>query len=166
MVALRNDHILVFCVVQNWAHILKLFQHSTYALPSFSYFLHLVAHAWPTILKARATPTNSNPHIGLKVMEMHVRHMSQICTLSNNYPEKNAMHAQGMLLALIGTSTWYLHETYMCHACFMQCTTYIWPLCMFLNMHVTFTTCKKLARLFYACSIAVQHPYDHYAFYM
>ena len=47
VVVLRNDLILVFCVVQKRAHILQLFQRNTYALPSFSYFLHFVAHAWP-----------------------------------------------------------------------------------------------------------------------
>ena len=52
--------------------------------------------------------------------------MSQIRTLSNNYPEKNAMHAQGMLLALIGMSTWYLHETYV------SCMLYA-----VYNMHMT-----------------------------
>ena len=35
-------HILTFCVVQERAHILEL---DTYALPSFSNFLHFVAHA-------------------------------------------------------------------------------------------------------------------------
>ena len=38
VVILRNDHILAFCVVRIHAHILKLFQCSTNALPSFSTF--------------------------------------------------------------------------------------------------------------------------------
>jgi len=45
VVVLRNDHILMFCVVQSRAHILKLFQRSTYALPSFSHFPHFIANA-------------------------------------------------------------------------------------------------------------------------
>ena len=45
VVVLRNDHIFAFCAVQKRAHILELFQRFTYALPSFSHFLHFVAHA-------------------------------------------------------------------------------------------------------------------------
>ena len=46
-IVLRNDDILTSCVVQKRTHILELFQRNTYALPSFSHFLHFVAHAWP-----------------------------------------------------------------------------------------------------------------------
>ena len=46
-------------------------------------------------------------------------------------PGKNAMHVHGMLLAFVGMSTWYLHETCMCHACalYVSCTLY--------NTHLT-----------------------------
>ena len=63
------------------------------------------------------------------------------------HPEKNAMHVQGMLLAFLGMSTWYLHETCMCHACFMHSVQHaydhyacFWPPCMLHSQ-----TCKKLA---------------------
>jgi len=45
VVVLRNNHILTFCEVRNHTHILKLFQHSTYALASLSHFSYFVAHA-------------------------------------------------------------------------------------------------------------------------
>ena len=58
-------------------------------------------------------------------------------------PEKNAMHVQGMLLAFLGMSTWYLHETCMCHACFMHSVQHaydhyacFWPPCMLHSQHV------------------------------
>ena len=54
MVFLRNDHILAFCAVRKRAHISELFQRDTYAFLRFSHFLHFVAHAWPTVPKARA----------------------------------------------------------------------------------------------------------------
>ena len=63
MVILRKDHILMFFAVWKRTHIPELFQRNTYALPSFSHFSHFIAQAWPTIPKAHATPTNSNPHV-------------------------------------------------------------------------------------------------------
>ena len=69
------------------------------------------------------------------------------------------MHVQGMLLAFLGMSTWYLHETCMCHACFMHSVQHAYDhyACFLTNMHVTFTTYKKLACMFYACFMPVQH---------
>ena len=63
------------------------------------------------------------------------------------YPEKNAMHVHGMLLAFLGMSTWYVHETCMFHACFMHSVQHAFDhyACFWPAMHVAFTTCQKLA---------------------
>ena len=64
-----------------------------------------------------------------------------------NSPEKNAMHVHGMLLAFLGMSTWYLHETCLYHACFMHSVQHAFDhyACFWPAMHVTLTTCQKLA---------------------
>ena len=53
------------------------------------------------------------------------------------------MHVQGMLLAFLGMSTWYMHETYMQHACFMHSVQHAYttmhvsgPPCMLHSQHV------------------------------
>ena len=70
MVVLINDHILAFCAVQKHAHILELFQRNTYALPSFSNYLHFVAHARLVPRLTRAPPTHEPEN---EAMHMHDR---------------------------------------------------------------------------------------------
>ena len=66
MVVLINDHILAFCEVQKHTHILELFQRNTYALPSFSNYLHFVAHTSliPRLVRAVShEPENEAMHM-------------------------------------------------------------------------------------------------------
>ena len=41
----ERPYLRAFCAVRKRAHILQFFQRNAYALPSFSHFSHLVAHA-------------------------------------------------------------------------------------------------------------------------
>ena len=62
VVVLRNHYIFAFCAVRKRTHILELFQHNFSHSNAFLLSLFtLVAHAWPTVPKAHATPTN--PHM-------------------------------------------------------------------------------------------------------
>ena len=56
---LDKRHTLTFCAVQKRAHVLKLFQQNTYALPSFSNALRFIAHASLVPMQARACPTHA-----------------------------------------------------------------------------------------------------------
>ena len=65
--------------VRNLSHFLELFQHM------LCHFLTLCCTQL-TILKAHATPTNSNAHVSpvsSKVIVMHLRHTAPICTPSH-----------------------------------------------------------------------------------
>ena len=70
VVILINGHILAFCAVQKCAHVLKLFQRNTYALPSFSNTLHFIAHASLVPRLVRALPTHKPRN---EAMHMHDR---------------------------------------------------------------------------------------------
>ena len=70
VVLLINNHTLAFCEVQKCAHALKLFQRNTYALPSFSNALHLIAHAGLVPRLVRALPTHKPRN---EAMHMHDR---------------------------------------------------------------------------------------------
>ena len=68
VVILINDHILAFCAVQKRDHILELFQWKTYALHSFSNFLHFIAYASLVPRLVHAPPTHEP---GNEAMHMH-----------------------------------------------------------------------------------------------